>query len=130
MSCCDSENGKEKCCKSGMVYIIAVLGALLIVAVLVYEVRKYTQPAPLGQARAIERAEKLKELHGDEITGLSEVAWIDKDKGIVRLPISTAMDLVVRKWQNPTAAKTDLVDRVEKANFVPPPPPPKPSAFE
>ena len=130
MNCCDSENGNDKCCKSRMAYVIAVLGALLIVAALVYAVRRYTQPPLLGQARMIERAQKLAELRADETTALNEVGWIDQGKGIVRLPISTAMALVLRDWQSPAFARSNLIESVEKATYVPPPPPPKPSAFE
>jgi hypothetical protein len=130
MSSYDSEIGNENGCKSRWAYVIATLGALLIVVAMVYAVRKYTQAPPLGQARAIERAQKLAELRGEEVTVLNEVAWVDKDKGIVRLPIATAMDLMLRKWQNPPAARSNLIDRVEKANYVPPPPPAKPSPFE
>jgi hypothetical protein len=46
------------------------------------------------------------------------------------LPIENAMQLAEREWQNPSAARSNLISRVEKATFVPPPPPAKPSAFE
>lgn len=130
MNSCESENGSNKCCRSGVAYVIAVLGALLIVAVLVFAMRHYTQPPPLGQARAIERAQKLGELRADETTALLSVGWIDQAKGIVRLPIEAAVQITLREWQNPAAARSNLIARVEKATYVPPPPPPKPSAFE
>ena len=130
MNCCESENENGKCCKSSVVYVIAVLGALLIVAALVFAMRHYMQTPPLGQARAIERAQKLAELRADETSALQTVGWIDQGKGIVRLPINVAMELALREWQNLAAARSNLIARVEAANYVPPPPPPKPSAFE
>ena len=48
----------------------------------------------------------------------------------LRLPIEVAMQITGREWQNPAAARAKLIERVEKATYVPPPPPPKPSAFE
>jgi hypothetical protein len=48
----------------------------------------------------------------------------------VRLPIAEAMKLALRDWQNPAAARSNLIARVEKATAVPPAAPAKPSAFE
>jgi hypothetical protein len=45
----------------------------------------------------------------------------------VRLRIEDAKNLVLREWQNPSAARSNLIARVEKATYVPPP---KPSALE
>jgi hypothetical protein len=46
----------------------------------------------------------------------------------VRLPIADAMKIIERSWQNPAAARSNLLERVAKAN--PPPPKPAPSPFE
>jgi hypothetical protein len=48
----------------------------------------------------------------------------------VRLPINEAMKLALREWQNPAAARSNLIARVEKATAVPPAAPAKPSPFE
>ena len=89
-----------------------------------------TQPAPLGKNRAEERAKALAEIRGAENEALTTSAWIDQGKGIVRLRIEDAMKLVEREWQNPAAARSNLVARVEKATALPPKPPEKPSPFE
>jgi len=117
-------------CKSWMAYAGGILGASLIVAGLVWAMRHYTQVAPLNANRAAERAAALKELRSSESDTLQTVAWIDKSKGMVRLPIEVAKELAVKLWQNPAAARAELISRQEKASFVPPPPAPKPSAFE
>ncbi len=49
----------------------------------------------------------------------------DQSKGMVRLPLKSAMDLSLRLWQDPAAARSNLIARVEKAFYVPPPPPSK-----
>jgi hypothetical protein len=40
------------------------------------------------------------------------------------------MQLALREWQNPAAARSNLVARVGKATAVPPAAPAKPSEFE
>ena len=123
---------KNNCCGCGtkMAYTLAVLGAFLIAGALVLAMQHYTKVEPLNANRAAERAAALKELRATEVDVLNTIAWVDQGKGIVRLPISEAMQLAEREWQNPVAARAKLIEREEKATFVPPPPPPKPSAFE
>src|SRR6266446_6965566 len=123
----NSEPGRER---TGFVYFIAVLGSFLIVAALAWAIHRYTQPPPLGEDRAAVRAKALAELRAAEKEALDNVGWIDQSKGLVRLPIEDAMALVLREWQNPPAARSNLIARVEKATFVPPPPPAQPSPFE
>jgi hypothetical protein len=113
--------------RTGLAYLIAILGAFLIVAGLVWAMGRYAQPSPLGEARKVERAKNLAELRATEAEALHNVGWVDPTKGIVRLRIEDAMVMVERSWQNPPAARSNLIDRVEKATFVPPP---KPSVFE
>ncbi len=117
-------------CRTGVVYGIAILGAFLIVAALVWAMQHYTQAPPLNANRAAERANALKELRAVETDALQTPAWLDPGKGIVRLRIEDAMQWVEREWQNPAAARSNLIARVETATAVPPPAPPKPSAFE
>ena len=114
--------------RTGMVYAIAILGSFLIVAALVWAMHKYTEPPPLGAGRAAERARALAELRAAEADALNNVGWVDQAKGIVRLPIADAMKIIERSWQNPAAARSNLLERVAKAN--PPPPKPAPSPFE
>jgi hypothetical protein len=116
--------------RSVLAYIIAILGAFLIVAALVWAMQRYTQPAPLGEDRAATRAKALAELRAGEAEALSTTAWIDQGKGLVRLRVQDAMELVKREWQNPAAARSNLIARVEKATAAPPKAPEKPSPFE
>jgi hypothetical protein len=110
-------------------YVVAILGAFLIVGFLVWVMYEYTQPAPLGQNRAAERAKALTELRAYESEQLNNAGWIDPAKGLVRLRITDAMRIVEQQWgKDPAAARSNLVARVEAAN--PPPPKPAPSVFE
>jgi hypothetical protein len=111
-------------------YIVAALGTFLIMAGLVWVMVQYTRPAPLNAARINERYENLKKLRAEEAKTLNEYDWQDQAKGIVRLPITNAMELIVREYQNPAAARSNLSNRVEKATAAPPKPPEKPSQYE
>ena len=113
-----------------LVYLTAILGAFLIVGLLIYGMYRFTRPQPLDAARAAERAKALAELRGAERDALESSAWIDKGKGFVRLTIDDAMKVIEREWQNPAAAHSNLVARVEKATAPPPKPPETPSPFE
>ena len=113
-------------------YVVAVLGAFLIVAGLVWAMQKYTRPPALGAARAAERAKALAELRAAEALAMTTPAWLDQTNGIVRLRVEDAVRIVEREWgANPAAARSNLLARVQKAFPAPPPKPPeKPSAFE
>ena len=117
--------------RMALAYVIGILGSFLIVAALVWAMQRYTQPAALNAERAAERAKALGELRAAEVEALQNPSWVDQGKGIVRLPIEEAMRLVERDWgQNPAAARSNLIARVEKATAAPPKAPEKPSQFE
>jgi hypothetical protein len=116
--------------RTGLAYLFGILGSLLIVAALVWAMRRYTQPPPLGGDRVVVRKKALADLRAAEASELENYGWVDQGKGVVRLPIAEAMKLALRDWQNPTAARSNLIARVEKATAVPPAAPAKPSAFE
>lgn len=123
-----TENRRES---SGLAYALAVLGAFLIVAGLVWAMRHYTQPAPLGEDRAAFRAKTLAELRAAEAEALNTTGWVDEGKGIVRLRIEDAMKWVEQEWaRNPAEARSNLISRVDKATAPPPKVPQKPSPFE
>jgi hypothetical protein len=74
----------------GVVLLIALFGVIVLAVV---------GPAPRGdnyeQKRAKEREEKLKTLREANAKELTTYGWIDKNKGVVRLPIDRAMELAV-----------------------------------
>lgn len=116
--------------RTGLAYVIGILGSLLIVAALVWAMQRYTQQPLLGQDRVVVRKKALADLRATEASELANYGWLDQPKGVVRLPIADAMQLALRDWQNPAAARSNLIARVEKATAAPPAAPAKPSAFE
>lgn len=127
----NSEN--KDCCKCGAAtaYTVAILGAFLIVAALVWAMRHYTKVEPLNANRAAERAKAFAEMRAAETDAINNVAWIDQGKGIVRLRVEDAVKIVEQQWgKDPAAGRKDLIARVEKATAVPPAAPAQPSQFE
>ena len=116
--------------RTGLAYLIGILGSFLIFAALVWAMQRYTQPPPLGEDRVAVRKKALADLRASEASELESYGWVDQAKGVVRLPIAAAMQLALRDWQNPAAARSNLVARVEKATAAPPAAPAKPSQFE
>jgi hypothetical protein len=109
------------------VYAVAILGTFLITAALVWWMYHYTHPAPLGADRVQERHKNLREQRDAEARLLSEYDWQDRGKEIVRLPVPRALEITAQEWQNPAAARSNLISRVEKATA---PAPEKPSIYE
>jgi hypothetical protein len=113
------------------VYFVVALGALLIVAALAWFLYSRTRPSTLNLARIEERIKFLREVNAAGAEALNNFGWQDQSKGLVRLPITNAMELIVREWKNPAVGRSNLLARLEKANPPPPPPQPaKPSVYE
>ena len=124
-------NSDPRAERTGLAYMIAVLGCFLIVAGLVLVMRHYTQPSAVGAERAAVRAKTLAELRAAEVEALNTTGWIDAGKGLVRLRIEDAMQWVEKEWaRDPAAARSNLISRVDKATAPPPKQPEKPSQFE
>ena len=85
----------------GVVLLMVLFGALAVAII---------GPAPRGdtyeQQRAQNREKKLKDLRDEDAKALAAYAWIDKNKGSVRIPIERAMQVTVAELANkkPTAA--------------------------
>jgi hypothetical protein len=123
-SCCGSK------CAGRAAYFFGILGALLLMAALVAAMIRYTTPPPLGADRGAERMKNLVELNSANAQLLNAVDWQDKPKQLVRLPIAAAMELTVKEWQNPAAARAKLIERADKLAAPPPKAPEVKSAFE
>lgn len=105
-------------------FIAASLIFIALVAIVKFSVRVPAIDA--DRASAISRA--LYEIHTNEVVSLNHVGWVDQPRGIVRLPIETAMQMVER--QTPESARADLIWRAEQAGAPLPKQPAKPNPFE
>ena len=106
-----------------------IVASLLFIALAV--VVKFSVKIPAIDAdRNAARAKALAEIRATEEKSLNTAGWIDRSRGIVRVPIETAMQEAAQAWKNPAQARADLIARQQAASKPAPVAPAKPSAFE
>jgi len=106
-----------------------IIASLIFIALVVLV--KFSVHAPAIDAdRAIARSKALAEIRAVEDKSLNSAGWIDPSRGIVRLPIETAMQIAARDWQDPEAARSNLIQRAENAAAPAPAAPVKSNPFE
>jgi hypothetical protein len=109
---------------------IAFIIGSVIFAVLVVSMKFLVNVPAIDADSAALRTKALFEIHTNEMASLNNVGWVDEPRSIVRLPIDTAIQLAAQEWQNPAAARADLIAREEKASAPAPKVAPKPNPFE
>jgi hypothetical protein len=109
---------------------IGFLVASLIFIALVVVVKFSVHVPAIDANQTAARAKALAEIRTSEDKSLNTAGWVDQSRGIVRLPIETAMQETVQAWQNPAPARADLIARQEKAGAPAPAAPAKPNPFE
>jgi hypothetical protein len=116
----------ESCCQKTRLgaYVVALLGTFLIVALLVHLMQSYTQAPSISATRAAERMQIMTEFKAANAPLLDKYDWQDQAKGFVRVPIERAKELVLEEWQNPVAARSNLMARAA-VEFAPAPKPPE-----
>jgi len=76
----------------GIVLLFALFGVIVLAVV---------GPAPRGsdyeETRAKKRVDNLKTLREEAAKALTTYGWIDKNKGVARIPIDRAMELTIAK---------------------------------
>src|SRR6266513_1052701 len=79
----------------GVVLLFALFGVIVVAVI---------GPGPRSDTyermRAEERVKKLKDARDEDAKALTSYAWVDKNKGTVRLPIDRAMELTVADLAN------------------------------
>lgn len=114
----------------GMVLLFAFFGLLVLVVI---------GASPRGdryeEKRAKVRAEKLQTARDQNAKALTTYAWVDKSKGVVRIPINDAMKLTVAELAekspapaNPIAAEASPAPQSAAATSSSPAPSPAASA--
>jgi len=79
--------------------LLAAVGgfSIFLIILLVAYLPNKAAPAGDGVKTPAERKAALAELRGKEQTAASTYGWVDKDKGIVRLPLERAVELIVQE---------------------------------
>lgn len=106
-----------------------IIAALLFIGLAVIVKCSATVPA-IDADRSAAIAGDLSEIRSNEVVALDNPGWIDRSRGIVRLPIETAMKLAAQEWKNPAQGRADLISRAKKAAAPAPQAPPAANPFE
>ncbi|HEY3854758.1 MAG TPA: hypothetical protein VGO67_10230 [Verrucomicrobiae bacterium] len=112
----------DTCCQKSRVgaYVLAILGTFLIVGWLVWLLRSYTQAPSPFEARSQERMQIMAEFKTANAPLIEKYDWQDQAKGFIRVPVDRAKEIVLQEWQNPVAARSNLMARAAK-EFAPAP---------
>ena len=96
-------------------YGIGIAIAFLLMFYIVRGMYRENHPGRVNSARAAERIKARDELREKTASALLQGGVIDTNKGIVRIPIARAMQMTVEAYQNPEAARSNLIARAQKA---------------
>src|SRR5882724_7422574 len=100
------------------------LGVMLLFALFGVIVLAIIGPMPRGsdyeETRAKKRMEKLKTVREDAETALNTYAWVDKNKGVVRIPISRAMELTTAELAKQKPAPAGPIATPQAQSPAPP----------
>lgn len=76
--------------------------------------------------RARERAERLAKLHESDAKALSEYTWVDRDAGVVGLPLDRAIELALPRLKNKPVRQGPPIPPPADTNAPPTAPSPTP----
>jgi hypothetical protein len=113
----------------GVVFLFVLFGLIVLALI---------GPSPrtsdYEESRAKKRVEKLKALHEEIQKDLTTYAWVDKNKGVARIPIDRAMELTVpelaEKKPAPAGPIASPAGQAAPAAATPPGAPPAPAASQ
>ncbi len=77
-----------------------IVGFLLFGAATLWLRHQPAARTDLETDRARERSERLAKLHEGDATALSEYTWVDRDAGVVGLPLDRAIELALPQLKN------------------------------
>ena len=114
----------------GVVLLFALFG-LIVLAVIGPMPRR----SDYEETRAKKRMEKLKSVREEAETALNSYAWVDKNKGVVHVPISRAMELTTVELAKQKPAPAGPIATPQAQSPAPPTSPapgasPKPGAAQ
>ena len=109
---------------SVIVYAVAIVGVFMIMGVLAWMLRHYTQPLTIDAGRAEARRKALVELRQSAQDQLNGYGYVDVGRGQVRLPVDQAIEMMILQWKDPAVGRSNLLGRLSQFN------PEKATSFE
>ena len=94
-----SSSSDSKCCSSFGATLVAAIGGFAIFGLILVVAYLPNKAAPAGDGVKTPEQRKaiLAELHGKEQTAATSYGWVDKEKGVVRLPLDRAIELTIQE---------------------------------
>ncbi|MGC8829629.1 MAG: hypothetical protein ACP5K7_08240 [Verrucomicrobiia bacterium] len=96
---------------------LALMATFLILAAIIsifaYIRSDVIYEKPINSERVQERLKAQAEVEAATKTLMDSYGWQDRTRTVVRLPISLAMEIVARAYQNPLAARSNFIKRLE-----------------
>lgn len=81
---------------------------------------RYNATVPSATAsRDEQRLKALNEIHAAADQSLSTYGWQNMEKGVIAIPITRAMELMVSEWHDPAWGRSNLLYRASIALEVP-----------
>ena len=117
MSCPESQDSCcTPACRTKAAYFAGALVVVLLGCGLDAMLKSYTETGAMAarETRAKDRAKALAEVRQSTAQELTTAALLDKGKGIYRIPVTAAMELILKDYQNPEAGRANFVARIEK----------------
>lgn len=117
MSCPESQDSCcTPACRTKAAYFVGALVVVLLGCGLNAMLKHYTATGAneARAARAKDRAKALAEVRQSTAQELATAALLDKGKGIYRIPVSAAIELILKDYQSPEAGRSNFVARIEK----------------
>lgn len=96
---------------------ISIIFAILLLLLITYYFRFFlTRSTTLYTDRVQERIKAAQDINTLVQTSINEVSWIDREKGIMHIPVSNAMNLIVNIYNKKETARSEFLKRIENAN--------------
>ena len=93
---------------------IAFIVGSVVFAVLTVAVKLSISVPSVDADRDVERGQALAQMRANEYTNLTVVGWVDEPRGIVRLPIETALQIAEK--QGAASLRATLIWREDQAS--------------
>ncbi len=110
---------QPKKARFGFPYLWTLLGFALVAGLALLQ-RPGGGESSYDEKRKQERLHRLSALQKEEAIALTTYGWVNKEKGIVRVPVETAMQLALNDLQNRKATATEIKAEDISTSLVPP----------
>ncbi len=110
---------QPKKARFGFPYLWTLLGFALV-AGLALLLRPKGGESSYDEKRKQERLHRLAALHKEEAATLNTYGWVNKEKGVVRVPVAAAMQLALNDLQNRKPTATEIKAEAISTSLIPP----------